>query len=492
VALGLAAGAVLVVQAMARSSASYDFADAPDGVNAGYADRPDAVGRFPSKAASGGPRHLGSGPRLGRSWSAEPASRQVDRDGDDGAELKPRSCAMSTLTLPIDASRVEPDGPIRVNAWFDWNQDGDWADGGTRTCGPEWSIQNVELDLSKLGEGGVGVVTLRFRAGKVPRQFWWRVQIQQGSTPVPHSAGGGQTAPTVGETEDWLYGRTPASSPSLLCSPALAIMAHGGVHDIDFRLVGTSPDLRLLGWGIGVTGAADGIITRWRAIPNGRRIRVVSTKRHDRKPVMQAFRLYVVVDAKVDGRRRTGAFRTGCNVTVVHGGGPIFPPFEPPKQLTPAITAPPVRVVVNPDKPNPQAARCGGQVSDRLAYFSVRVVCKGVDVKSTSIHYSTEPATQWAGPGEAAGARWLQRCGPYPGLTGFKCWWRAGNARSVLEHRVEPPATGQTTITLHVLAGGRSETGTVIVLRQVWYARGGGQFICTQSVPYAKPCSGTG
>jgi len=491
-ALGLAACAVLAVQAFARSSASYDFGDAPDGVNAGYAEKPGALGRFPSKSAGAGPRHAGSGPRLGKTWSAEPGSRQVDRDLDDGAEVKPRSCAMSTLTLAIDATRGDASAPIYVNAWFDWNQDGDWGDGGTRTCGPEWGIQNVHIDPALLGEARIGVVTLRFRAGKVPRQFWWRVQIHHGPALAPHRAGGGQAVPTAGETEDWLNGRAPKTAPSLVCSPAHAIFTHGGMHDIDFRLLGKTPDLGILRSRIGTTGDTDGVVGRRPVIPDGWRIRVVSTRRHNRKPIVQSFRVFMHVDARVDGRWRLAAFRTGCNVTIVHGAGPIFPPFQPPKKLGPAITIPTIRVVVNPDRPTPEQARCGGHVSDALAYFSIRVVCKGVDVKSTTIHYSTEPARRWAGPGAATGARWLKRCGPYPGLTGFKCWWRAANASSVLEHRAVPPASGQTVITLHVLAGGRGDTGTAIVLRQVWYARGGGQFTCLQSVPRARACTGTG
>ncbi len=487
-ALGLVAGAIVAVQGFARPSASYDFGDAPDGANASYADKPDLVARFPSKAASGGPRH-GAGPRLGATSTAEPASRQVDRDADDGAEVVARSCAVSTLTLAVDARRADPAAPIYVNAWFDWNQDGDWTDGGTGTCGPEWGLQNAQVDPASL-EDGVGVVTLRFRAGKVPRQYWWRAQVHQGSA-APHRGGGGQAAPTPGETEDRLHGRVPKAAQSLVCAPEHAIMTHGGVHDIDFRLLGRTPDLGILRSRGGLRGETDGVRVRRPAIPDGWRVRIVSTARHDRKPIAQSFQLDFVVDARINGKPRLNAFRTACRVTIVHGA-PIFPPFTPPRQLRPAVTVPTVRVVVNPDRPTPQQAKCGARVSDGLAYFRVETVCRGVDVKSLSIHYATEPAKRWSGGDQVAGGRWLDRCGPSPGLTGFRCWWTAGNARRVLEVRVVPPAGGQTRITLHVLAGGYNETGTAIVLRQVWYARGGGQFICIQTDPPAKTCAGVG
>ena len=44
-------------------------------LRSGYPGAPDVLGRFPSKAASGGPRHGVGGPRLGVAWSAEADSR---------------------------------------------------------------------------------------------------------------------------------------------------------------------------------------------------------------------------------------------------------------------------------------------------------------------------------------------------------------------------------------------------------------------------------
>jgi hypothetical protein len=430
---------------------------------------------------------MASGPRLGKSWSAEPVSLQVDRDLDDGTELKPRSCQVSTLTLTVDASRADPATPMYVNAWFDWNQDGDWRDGGTRTCGPEWGVQNARIDPAPLGEGRIGVVTLRFRAGKVPRQFWWRAQIYQGVTLVPHR--GGQAVPAGGgETEDWLYGHAPEPQ-AFFCSPARAIMAHGGVHDVDFRLLGKSPDLGVLRTRLQVVGEADGVIVRRPAIPDGWRLRIVSTRHHDRKPLIQSFRISLVVDTHyASPRPRQATFRAGCNVTIVHGSGPIFPPFQTAKKLTPAT--PSVRVAINPYSPTPELAMCGASISDGLAYFSVRTICRGVEIKATSVWFSTEKVRHWTAFPSEWSAHWLKRCGGYPSSNVLRCWWNPPNVGRILEHRVFAPAGGgQPLIVVHVHAGGTGEDGTASVLVQNWRSLGGGEFRCSQSVPPAKSCT---
>ena len=89
------------------------------------------------------------------------------------ARLDARPCATSTLSIVLDARRAAPGAPVYVNAWFDWNQDGDWADGAGGSCGPEWGVQNYLVQPGALDDGIV-TLELRFRAGRVPDQFWWR------------------------------------------------------------------------------------------------------------------------------------------------------------------------------------------------------------------------------------------------------------------------------------------------------------------------------
>lgn len=221
--------AVTAAALEARSAASFDFGDAPDGVTAEYIEKPEVVARFPSKAASAGPRLRNAGPRLGTGWSSEADSRQPNRDADDGAVLtQPRSCATSTLNVVLDLSRVPVGTQVYVNAWFDWSQDGDWADGGDSRCGPEWGIQNHPIDRGTLGGANANVLAIRFRAGRVPKEFWWRVQVHTGA-PASHGAGAG-LASGGGETEDSLY-----SAAAL--APKLGLKCQGRVfrHGKSFR-----------------------------------------------------------------------------------------------------------------------------------------------------------------------------------------------------------------------------------------------------------------
>ncbi|MGH3072394.1 MAG: hypothetical protein ACRDNB_09030 [Gaiellaceae bacterium] len=473
--------------ALARPAATLDFGDAPDRAPAAYGAKPSLVATFPSKAASGGPRHTAAGPRIGRGWSGEGGSRQVDRDADDGAGLVPRSCAVSTLTVIVDASRADPGAPIYVNAWFDWNEDGDWAEGGTRTCGPEWGVQNRRIDPATLGASRIGVVAIRFRAGKVPAQFWWRVQVHQGAT-VPHRAGGGQPVATRGETEDWLYGR-PRKTVQLSCRTGLlSIFTHGGSTDVDFALGGISGhDVRVLNVAHAGRGDLDGIaLTRTDPVPNVWRVRVKSTKKHARDNPVQSVQVDLEVQALVDETVRT--YKRTCGVAVAHTQR-IVPPYEPPRNTKPAITVPSVGVAINPDKPTPQSARCAASVSDGLAYFRVLTVCRGVDIKSTSTWYSTEPVHAWNGSREDWPRTLLNRCDErFTGTNALKCYWKGGNKGRVLDLRVETPTGGRTRIQIVVLAGGHGEGGTAIVFQQTWYALGGGEFRCLQTVPRAESC----
>lgn len=227
--------------AVAAAAASGDYGDAPDGAPAGYTEKPRVRGAFPSRAASGGPRHPKAAPRLGHRWSAEADSPQVDRDTDEGAQLSLRSCALSTVTFAVDATGVAPGAELYVNAWFDWNRDGDWADGAAGSCGPEWAIQNVRLDPESLGPARIGTVTLRFRAGRVPAQFWWRLQVHAGA-PVPHAGGGGQGTPTEGgETEDYFFDRLPQESGRLRlrCEESFFYVPHGRTTALTFGLMGS-------------------------------------------------------------------------------------------------------------------------------------------------------------------------------------------------------------------------------------------------------------
>ena len=243
----------------AAASAAPDLGDAPDGAPAGYVGKPSVAGAFPSKLASRGPRHDGAGAlRLGLGWSDEPDSLQVDRDdGDDGASFEGRRCATSTLTTVIDTSRLpaaeRTSGTVYVNAWFDFNRDGDWDD-ASDGCAPEWAIRNLPVKASEI-TGGKGIVPIELEGGKQVAELWFRVTVTLGEPAIDGGGRGRAGAYANGETEDYLqvaprgsahFRRRPPRKPppdrdlfTARCVPAVSIIAHGGTAT--FRLAINSP-----------------------------------------------------------------------------------------------------------------------------------------------------------------------------------------------------------------------------------------------------------
>ncbi len=210
--VGIGAGTFLLAAALlaiAASSAtarggSIDFGDAPDGAKARYLSKPKVIGHFPSKLSSGGPRHAGIGAlRLGPSVDGEADSHQVDRDIDDGADLSaPRACKTATLTTAIKGSSTVAGGKfVYVNAWFDWNRDGDWAD-PSDGCAPEWGVRNLPVPASSIGS--VTILPITLRAGKQVKELWYRVTVTLDEVQIDPAAHGRSVPYLTGETEDHL------------------------------------------------------------------------------------------------------------------------------------------------------------------------------------------------------------------------------------------------------------------------------------------------
>lgn len=254
-----------------------DFGDAPDGKRAGYLSAPGVVGHFPSKAATPGPRHSPFGSFfLGAKVSGEADSRQVDKDSfDDGASASLAKCGSSTLKVVLNgaalpASTRSAAHTAYVNAWFDWNRDGDWAD-GTDGCSPEWAIQNLPVTMDQLGPDGIAVLPIGFTAGKATRDIWERVTLTL-DQPVSSSNGGGAaSAYGEGETEDYLIPagkakpfistrkrkwekerrreekeeekeekkRKKRGKFNVSCAPNPAVILHGGVATVKFVIADT-------------------------------------------------------------------------------------------------------------------------------------------------------------------------------------------------------------------------------------------------------------
>ena len=472
---------VAVATAAARGAAEFDLGDAPDGAKAGYTAKPEVGARFPARAANGGPRLAGGGPRIGTGWSGEADSRQVDRDGDDGATVTTRSCAVSTLGLALDLSRVEADTPVYVNAWFDWNQDGDWADGGNTTCGPEWGVQNQRVDRSVVGANGVALLQLRFRAGRAA-EFWWRVTVHTGS-PAPHAAGARVVG--VGEVEDHRVGPTGApGNGRLICRGIL--VAHGprpnGPVSMDFDVDVPGHDERI-GKGslvVRLMGDTDGM--RVSPVRHTDFVEVtIRTTKHTRRRIFQQAAIEVELRAVWPGG--SVVLRARCPVVVVHSTTVIR------AYRRPNVTVPAARVAINPNNPTPQTARCAARMDDGLDYFRVLTICRGADIKSTSVWMSKEPVSVWQGPSADWPRTFLKRCQPrFTGTNALKCYWNGGNKGLNLELRVNTPSTPGARFQVFILAGGHGEGGTAVVFEQTWYSLGGGEFRCLQTVPYATSC----
>lgn len=471
----------------AAPAATFDFGDAPDGAPARYVEKPLVRGAFPSRAARGGPRHPSSGPRIGLRWTSEADSRQVDGDTDDGAQVVPRRCALSTVTLALDASRVAGQRPVYVNAWFDWNQDGDWADGGTSRCGPEWALQNIRIDPASLGPERTAVLTLRFRAGRVPSQFWWRLQVHAGD-PVPHAGGGGQGTPTSGgETEDLFFNRLlPLRQPqvALSCTTGAGVIPHGRTHHATFQLVG--------GYGARVavskatatiSGFREGVSFDRSVFPPRRWVvSVQSTREHERDPVVQTVSVRLRVEFFVNGRSQSGT--ATCSVAIVHAKH-VAPPFQPPP-----IEEPVKKGAIDPIRPDPVAAACrssftpAGYTPGSLGAQggTVEVRCDGVDVKSMSVHAGS------TGQKIASFSSSTGQCTPISPSGGvengaLQCVFRGPNKGRVIGFTYTTDRAFASA-PINVLAGGSrlATTGTTFVLRQTFHFLREG-ILCRQSVP---------
>jgi len=129
----------------------------------------------------------------------------------DGASAKLRRCRTSRLTVVLD-TRALPAGRragavAYVNAWFDWNRDGDWAD-GSDGCAREWAVENLPVRLE--GTRGIIVLPITLRAGRQVRELWSRVSVTLDEPAVDPTGAAGAAPYTLGETEDRLLRQLPS------------------------------------------------------------------------------------------------------------------------------------------------------------------------------------------------------------------------------------------------------------------------------------------
>jgi hypothetical protein len=341
----------------------------------------------------------------------------------------------------------------------------------------------MTIDPATLGDDRVAVLTLRFRAGRVPSAFWWRVQVHAGDR-VPHLGGGGQATPTQGgETEDALFQRVPPRPErerftlKLRCDPRLVIIDHGRADTLRYSMIPIGPNrVRVLGVRHRVSGFEEGIVVRRRTSANGisTRIDVRSTEVHDRDPRGQLLHITVEVRARVNGKLRT--FDARCRAHVLHTER-VAPPVPPPEELTPSGGG-------SAGEPaDPATARCGGDFVNESTEHTgggiVLVRCDGIDIKTVSISAGGQDQRMLAWPEDT--------CEPVLEGRALHCTYTGPNrgTRLVIDYSTNAPFAS---MRLHILAGGRGRAGTTIVLRQDWFiARDGVR--CRQSIPRADECT---
>jgi len=246
------AAAAGMVPGTAQGAVRGDYGDAADGARARYATSPGLIGRFPARARSNGARHTMPGPlRLGAGVTREGDSRQVDRDrDDDGFSATLRSCSRSTLTFLIDASRVPASLRSRghvayLNAWFDWNRDGDWGD--RSRCGrrrvSEYRVQNLAIDLGSFAQDPLQTVQVRVRAGRQVENIWQRATLTLDQR-VTSRVGRGRFS--HGETEDYLSPAGGREEHFCDTEPWFVPVDHGDEEKVRFFTDLKSPSAKLL------------------------------------------------------------------------------------------------------------------------------------------------------------------------------------------------------------------------------------------------------
>jgi len=148
-------------------------------------------------------------------------------DGDDGVKLPlvlPH-CQEATFDYVVTVA-TSVGNLVYVNAWCDWNRDGDWDDVPECPTGdqaPEWAVQNQQLLLP--GPGTFSFTTPRFMCWHPPGvaqppPMWMRITVAERpwgavASSAMHSGGSGPVdGHQYGETEDYYVYASEEPGPS--------------------------------------------------------------------------------------------------------------------------------------------------------------------------------------------------------------------------------------------------------------------------------------
>ncbi len=177
-----------------------------------------------------------------------PISDTADHDGNDDSVLNMPLhlpyCDYTTFDYTVNIVAAALNQTLYVNAWFDWNRDGDWDDANSVACGPnkgmnEWAVQNQVI--TGLGPGLHTLRTPPFLSWHpifdpvAPQEIWMRITMSEKPwTPTSGVPGDGGSGPAagyqLGETEDYLF------VPDTTCVRCSDLNCSGFVDFLDFAI----------------------------------------------------------------------------------------------------------------------------------------------------------------------------------------------------------------------------------------------------------------
>jgi hypothetical protein len=154
----------------------------------------------------------------------DPATNSADRDlSDDGVTFPgglPRCAPVAVQFTGYNGSG----GTLHLDAWADWNRDGDWEDGSQCGCGDdEWAIQDYPISATTISES---IEITPCHTSHPTEPLWVRVTLSE--TPLEPlgepSVYGGQPYPAtegcfeLGETEDFPFQQKVSYQPLVMKS----------------------------------------------------------------------------------------------------------------------------------------------------------------------------------------------------------------------------------------------------------------------------------
>jgi hypothetical protein len=201
----------------------YTFALQGTGFAIDYGDAPDTTagtgpGNYQTLKANGGPSHVATGPHLGTARDGEAdgqpnATASGDGGDEDGVYIYSNPIVSATAARN-NSLYVYASGTANLDAWIDFNQDGDWNDTGER-------IANG-LNVT----GGYNLVNFIAPAGSLAGDTFGRFRVSTAGV-----AGPGGSAPD-GEVED----RILTLWPELNISDANLTEGTGGSTNLQFTV----------------------------------------------------------------------------------------------------------------------------------------------------------------------------------------------------------------------------------------------------------------